>query len=254
MIEDKIKARLNLNAVLRNLEELPALDKQTAEIIKDWSLSIRFTIRGDMTALLKFSQGMCVYDTETTATADVSLYFLTHRHLNAMFDNKATPIPTRGFTKLGFLKNEFPKVTERLEHFLKPTDELLKDPDYLQINTALTLYTAAFSVCEMVQFDPVAKLVGQQMPEATLELNVLPAGPNAHILYDGRGKAKAYRGKADSPSGSITMRDCETANQLINGKLDGFGAVATGDVKLKGMIPLIDNTNLILDRIPLYLQ
>lgn len=254
MVENKIKARLNLNAVLRNLEELPALDKQTMEIIRDWEISIRFTIRGDMSAYLKFSRGTCVYDTETTATADVSLYFLTHGHLNAMFDNKAMPIPTGGFTRLGFLKNEFPKVTERLEYFLKPTDTLLKDPDYLQVNTALTLYTAAFAVCELVQFDPVAKLVGQQMPAATLELNVLPAGPNAHIVYGGNGKATAYRGKTTNPTGSITFRDCEIANQLFNGKLDGFGAVATGDVKLKGLIPLIDNTNLILDRVALYLQ
>lgn len=255
MTDNKIKARLNLNAVLRNLEELPALDKETLEIIRDWNFSIRFTIRGDMSAYLKFSHGTCEYDTETTATADISLYFLTHGHLNAMFDNKAMPIPTGGFTKLGFLKNEFPKVTKRLEYFLKPTDALLKDPDYLQVNTALTLYTAAFSICELVQFDPVSKLVVQQMPSGTLELNVLPAGPNAHIVYDGNGGATAYRGKATTtPTGSITFRDCEKANLLFNGKLDGFGAIATGDLKLKGLIPLIENTNVILDRVALYLQ
>jgi len=41
MTDNKIKARLNLNAVLRNLEELPALDKQTMEIIRDWNIKLR---------------------------------------------------------------------------------------------------------------------------------------------------------------------------------------------------------------------
>ena len=225
MTDNKIKARLNLNAVMRNLEELPSLDKEAADIIRDWSLSIRFTIRGDISAYLSFSGGKCKYDTETTATADVSLFFVSPGHLNAMFDNKAMPIPVRGFSKLRFLKNEFPKITNRLEYFLKPEDSLLKNPEYVRVNTALSLYTAAFSICELVQLDPISKLVGDHTPTGTLQLNVLPDGP-----------------------------DCQTANQLFNGKLDGFSAIALGDLKLKGLIPLIDNTNLILDRIPLYLQ
>lgn len=254
MTQEKIKARLNLNAVLRNLEVLPALDKEAADIIRDWSLSIRFTIRGDMSAYLSFAGGKCVYDTETTATADVSLYFLSPGHLNAMFDNKAMPIPLRGFSKLGFLKNEFPKITKRLEYFLKPEGALLEEPEYVRVNTALTLYTAAFAICELVQLEPVSKLVGASMPAGALQLNVLPEGPYAYVLYDGKGGAIAYRGQTTNPMASLSFRDCQTANQLLNAKLDGFNAIALGDLKLKGMIPLIDNTNLMLDRIPLYLQ
>ena len=254
MTDNKIKARLNLNAVMRNLEELPSLDKEAADIIRDWSLSIRFTIRGDISAYLSFSGGKCKYDTETTATADVSLFFVSPGHLNAMFDNKAMPIPVRGFSKLRFLKNEFPKITNRLEYFLKPEDSLLKNPEYVRVNTALSLYTAAFSICELVQLDPISKLVGDHTPTGTLQLNVLPDGPYAYVVYDGKGCVTAFRGQATNPMASISFRDCQTANQLFNGKLDGFSAIALGDLKLKGLIPLIDNTNLILDRIPLYLQ
>ncbi len=253
-VTDTIKARLNLNAVLRNLEELPQLDKTAADIISEWSVSVRFSIRGDMSARLSFDNGRCVYDSHSATPTDVLLYFWSPAHLNAMFENSANPIPLKGFTKLGFLKNEFPTITERLEYFLKADEERLAKPGYVEVNTALSLYTAAHAVCELIQLDPIAQLVGKQMPAGTLQFTVAPDGPYAHIVYDGNGGAQAFRGVADNPAASITFRDCATANQLFNGNLDGFGAIALCDLKLKGWIPLIENTNLILDRIPLYLQ
>ncbi len=253
-VNNIIKARLNLNAVLRNLEVLPTLDAQAADIIRQWSLSVRFSIRGNMTTRLSFDNGRCIYDPETTAPADVSLYFWSCAHLNAMFENRANPIPLKGFSKLGFLKNEFPKITERLEYFLKPGDAQLQNETYVRVNTALSLYTGAFAISELIRFDPVAMQVGKMMPAGVLQLSVLPDGPHAHIVYDGKGGAAAVRGPADNPTATISFRDCATANLLFNGKLDGFGAIAMSDIKLRGLIPLIENTNLILDRIPLYLQ
>ncbi len=254
MIQDTLKARLNLNAVLRNLEVLPTLDEKAAEIIRDWSVSIRFRIRGDIAPRLAFSNGKCTYAPDAVDPADILLFLWSPAHLNAMFDNKANPIPLKGFSKLGFLKNAFPKITERLEYFLKPDEAALRDTDYVRVNIALSLYTGVFAVCELAQFDPIASQVIQQMPPGTLQLSVLPDGPEAHIVYDGQGHATAFRGAAKNPTASIAFRDRTIASRLFNGQLDGFGAVALGDIKLKGLIPLIDNTNLILDRIPLYLQ
>lgn len=254
IMEDILKARLNLNAVLRNLEALPALDPEAAEIIREWTVSVRFGIRNDLSARLRFNGGRCAYEANASEPADVSLFFWSGAHLNAMFENQANPIPLRGFRRLGFLKNEFPRITQRLEYFLKPTDELLDDPAYLRVNTTLTLYTAVFAACELARLDPIARAVAQQTPAGALQMSILPEGPHAHLLYDGRGGVRAGRGPAEQASAVITLRDMQTANRLFNGKLDGFGAVALGDVKLKGVIPLVDNTNLILDRIPLYLQ
>lgn len=254
MTHEILKARLNLNAVLRNIEALPALDPTTAEIIREWTVSVRFSVRSVMSARLSFKGGSCAYQPDTADTADVSLFFWSGAHLNAMFDNRANPIPLKGFRRLGFLKNEFPRVTERLEYYLKPTDELLQDEAYLRANTTLTLYTAVFAACEVARLDPVARAVACQTPAGALQFSILPDGPHAHLVHDGLGGITACRGPAKAPTAIITIRDFQTANQLFNGTLDSFGAVALGDVQLKGLIPLIDNTNLILDRIPLYLQ
>ncbi len=253
-MEDILKARLNLNAVLRNLEALPALDPEAAELIREWTVSIRFGIRNEMSARVCFKGGACQYQADSPEPADVSLFFWSGAHLNAMFENSANPIPLKGFRRLGFLKNEFPRLTQRLEHFLKPTDELLDDSDYVRVNTTLTLYTAVFAACELARLDPIAKAVAQQTPAGALQFSILPDGPHAYVVYDGRGNMTAGRGRAENPVASITLRDLQVASLLFNGRLDSFGAVALGDVKLKGLIPMIDNTNLILDRIPLFLQ
>jgi len=124
----------------------------------------------------------------------------------------------------------------------------------MRVNTALSLYTAAYAVCELMRWDPVGKQLGAQMPAGTLQLSVLPEGPHAHIRYDGKGGAEPGIGIADTPTAVLTFESCQIANALFNGTLDGFGAIALGNIKMRGLIPLVENTNVILDRIPVYLQ
>ena len=51
---DQLKARLNLKAVLRNVELLPEIDDLSRELIKDWEISIRLSIWRDTNILLNF--------------------------------------------------------------------------------------------------------------------------------------------------------------------------------------------------------
>ncbi len=254
MVYDTVKARLNLNAVMRNLENLPSLDPETAALIQSWEIAVRFRVVGGIAARLGFHDGKCVYQQGGRETADIALLFLTHGHLNALFEERSIPVPYKGFKQLGFLKNDFPKVTKRLEYFLKPTPALLEDEGYVRVNTVLSLYTAVYAACELVRFDPVCKQIGAQMPAGTLQLSVLPEGPHAYIGYDGKGGATAGIGQAEKPSAILSFASRQVANALFNGQLDGFGAVALGDIKIRGLVPLVENSNVIFDRIPLYLQ
>ena len=51
----------------------------------------------------------------------------------------------------------------------------------------------------------------------------------------------------------MAFKNLQVANALLTGKMDGFLAVANGDVVLLGQLPMVDNLNLILDRVPRYL-
>ena len=51
----------------------------------------------------------------------------------------------------------------------------------------------------------------------------------------------------------MAFKDFRVVHALLTGKLDGFLAVANGDVVLQGQLPMVDSLNLILDRVPRYL-
>jgi hypothetical protein len=251
---DQLKARLNLKAVLRNLELLPEIDDLSRELIKDWEISIRLSIWRDTNILLNFHNGRCTFLADTIEKGTVSLFFCSAAHLNNMMENNASPLPLSGFTRLGFLKTEFSKLTSRLEYFLKPPSDVVQDDRFKMINLSLALSTAVFAIPELLQLDPVSRRIAPQLSAGTLQLSVLPEGPYAHVIYDGKGGAKAFTGKAAHPDALLSFRNPEIAQLLVDGTLDSFGAVAKGDIQLRGKIPLIDHTNVILDQIPKYLQ
>jgi hypothetical protein len=253
MNTELIRARLNLYAVLQNLEELVRLDAEMAALVKSWDVSIQFAVRGGPVAHLVFKGGACRHGRGPLPGASVKLFFTSPEHLNRMFDGKSNPIPLKGFTRLGFLTKEFPKLTDRLTVYLKPEEGRLADPDFLRINTALTLFTATYAVKELSELDPVSMKVAGHMPKGVLQIGVLPDGPWTYIDFSGN-EIVAGKAKVERPAATMTFQDMGVANALLAGKLDAFLAVAEGKVVLLGQLPIIDNVGLILDRVPIYLK
>jgi hypothetical protein len=170
-----------------------------------------------------------------------------------MFDGKGNPIPLRGITKLKFLTGDFVKLTERLEYYLKPKDELLKDKSYLDLNTRLTLNTAAFALREIGELDKIGRAVSAHMRDGSVLLKVLPKGPSVNVNINS-GRILPAKGDVDKPMAILYMKNMALANDFLNGKVDTFAAVASGDVQIKGQTPMLDSLSLLLDRIPVYLS
>ncbi len=251
MNDDRIVAHLNLHAVLQNLEELPKLDPQTAEMIRDWDISVQFIVSNGPAAWLEFKGGACTHGRGRHASPAVKLWFRSSAHLNAMFAGTAMPVPTRGFTRLGFLKNEFTQLTQRLEHFLRP-ENLAEDTAARRVNAALSLYTGAFAVPDLAALEATCKKVAAATPAGVLLIEALPDGPFIQLTSKD-GMFTAAKGRAEKPTARMSFRSLEVASALLGGRLDAFQAVAQGDVSLYGMLPLIDNVNLIMDRVEKYL-
>lgn len=253
MSYDKIKANLNLYAVLKNLEDLVSYDDEINKLAKDWSMSIQFDVIKGPKAYVVFRDGKCEVGRGKYKRPAARLLFTSPRHLNKMFDGKSNPIPAKGLTKLDFLTKQFPQATEKMEYYLKPTDELLKDSYYLEMNTRFTLNTAAFALKEMFELDPVGRLNAAHIPDGILLLKILPDGPAAHLQFE-NGNIAVHKGNHPNPTAMMMFKDMEVANNLLNGKSDAFTAVAAGDVMMRGRIPMIEATNIVLDRIAFYLS
>ncbi len=169
-----------------------------------------------------------------------------------MFDGKANPIPLKGFTKLGFMSKEFPKVTDKLEYYLKPTDDLLKDDKYLEINTIFTLTTAANALPTVMEFDPKANLTGHHLTKGRLLLKI-KNGPGVLIDTDVN-HIEVVDEDPSTATCEMLIKDIPIANKFLNGQVDIYGALAKGDLEIKGQTWLLDSVGLILDRIPIYIQ
>jgi len=247
-----VKACLNLHAVFKNLEDMVAFDPETAEIVKEWDISIQFSVLMGPKAWIGFKDGICRVERGEKSDPTVRLFFVSSAHLNKMMDGKGFPIPLKGFKNLGFLSKDFPKVTNRLEYFLKPTDALLADPDYLAMNTRLSLNTAAYAIREIGLHDDIGKLVAGRVPNGIVVMKILPDGPAVHIAFENNDILPG-KGEVNHPQACMLMKDMATANAFMNNKMDTFSAIATGAVEIRGQIPMLDALSLILDRIQEYL-
>ncbi|UBM61104.1 SCP2 sterol-binding domain-containing protein [Candidatus Sulfidibacterium hydrothermale] len=253
MSAQRIKAGINLYAILKNLEDLVAYDNEARTLVQDRKICIQFTVKNGPKAWVRFENGRCTVERGKARKSQVHLWFSSCEHLNKMFDGKANPVPLKGFTQLGFLKNEFTKLTERLEYFLRPENVPLPDNHYIRMNTMFTLTIAAFALPEIALYDERAKYTASHLPDGTLQMSVLPDGPHVYLTIKG-GKITAGKGKADHPDAMMLMKNPQVANDFLNGKSDPFTAIALGDVMIKGQIPILDGINLILDRVIHYVS
>lgn len=253
MSHQLIKAGINLYAILKNLEELVELDSTCQDLIKGKSLTVQFVVKNGPQGWVNFDNNHCTVGQGKIKNPSIKLWFSSPEHLNKMFDGNANPIPLRGFTKLGFLQNEFIQITDKLAYYLKPEDVSNPTEDYIKINTQFTLTVAAFSLSEIAKYDKKAKLTASHIPNGKVQLSVLPDGPSVHLIVED-GKISARKGAAEHPDAIMEMKDFQTANDFLNGKSNPFKAIALGDVMIKGQTPMLDSLSLMLDKVNQYAQ
>lgn len=243
-------ANINLYAVLRNLEDLCQLDHEMTELIKGKKISIQISVKNGPKGLIRFENGKCQF-LRGKGKSNIKLYFKSPKHFNDMIDGNANPIPLKGITKLGFLTKEFVQMTDRLTYYLKPTDKLLADPKYAEINTVLTAYTAFFALAEIGNHDPIGKHNAKRIDNGVISVGI-ENGPVISLTSQD-GYLIANKGFNKNHRASMYFTDMKTANELLNGKIDSYSCIASQKLKLKGYIPMLDNMNKLLGLVPKYL-
>jgi len=248
-----IKAGINLYAVLKNLEDLIELDQESRNLIQGKKLSIQFVVKNGPKAWIKFENNKCEVGQGIIKGSSVKLWFKSPEHLNKMFDGGANPIPLKGFTKLGFLTKDFPKITGKLEYYLKPEEVENPTEEYIAINTRFTLTVAAYALSEIGRYDKESKITASHIPNGKIQLRVLPDNPAVYLVVRD-GTISAQKGTTENPDAVMEMKDIQTANDFLNGKSNPFLAIASGDVIIKGQTPMLDNLSLILDKVQKYVS
>ncbi|NIK36531.1 hypothetical protein FHS05_001570 [Microbacterium endophyticum] len=250
--DDTVLAAINLHAVFgtlpRLVELVPAANSLVAELSSPVTLDL--AIVGGIHSRLVFSPDGIEEGGEPRGTR-ARLYFRSAAHLNAVIAGDAQPIPLAGPRGLRFLTGVFTPLTALLAKYLEPTTEALSDEDFFEASSLLTLNVAVNAITIVANADRSGRFSAAQMADGELDIEV--------------GDSLRYRISVEKhrltlvPAGASPARavfgfaNLATAGDVIAGRESALACVCDGRIAMRGYIPLVDNTNRILDRVGQYL-
>ena len=249
-MDERTLSFINLYAVLGALTELCRLDEESRQLIADKNVSVGFAVKNGPEATLRFKNGVCNF-TPGTERCDIKLPFGSPRKFNGLIDGTTTPIPSKGFTKIGFLLKTFTKLTDRLSMYLRPQPEQLEDADFFKTSTTMMLYVILEAVAQIGNEDKIGRHSASYIVDGNIKVEIAD-GPVGYVEAKDH-RLTARHNQPESFMSFMQFCDMTTARQLFDGKLNAVAAVGLDKVRVGGMISQVDNVNRILDRVALYL-
>lgn len=251
MVDQTTLARVNLNAVLRALEDLPAWDEAAKKVASGKRETIQFSVGGVGAARLAIGDGKIAF-CHGAGPCTIKLWFPKPENLNAMFAGTGNPIPLKGITKIKYLTGPFTELTDRLGHYLRTTPELLKEEKYRLANASLSLHAAVFAMGEVANSDRDGKLNAARIANGQIHV-AAKSGPQFTIAVDG-GKLACSKGEPAKMKAKMVFSDLEAAGNVLRGELDSYAAIGALKLELGGFMPMLEHLNKILGLVPRYLR
>ena len=244
-------AYVNMYGVLGGLVALCETVPEAQKILGKSGTSIGFSVKNGPHATLTFVGGRC-HIKEGIEDCAIKLPFSSPEKFNGMINGTVTPVPSRGFTKIGFLLGKFKKLTNLLEAYLRPTEDKLKDEEFLRRSTTIMFRVIVNAVAQIANHDPIGKFSASSIVDGAIRLEIDGLTSAALIAKD---HTLTFSQKVPKTIMSyMQFADVKTARDLFDGKINSVAAVGDGLVRIGGMISQIDNVNRILSRVELYLK
>ena len=250
MTDAKTLAYINLHAVLGSIPYLCELDEGARELIKNEKVSLGFRVKNGASGALCFADGK-VWFADECDTCNIILPFSSPEKFNGMIDGTVTPIPSKGFTRIGFLLKKFMPLTDILSSYLRADEKALADPVFFEKSTLLMFHLIANAIAQIGNNDPIGRASASYIVDGVIKLAI----GDEHVIGI-EAKDHVLRVLPEMPekfSSYMRFEDINLARDLFDGRVNAVAAVGEGKVRIGGMISQIDNVNRILDRVALYL-
>lgn len=251
---DLVKSYIYLNAVLPQLEEIVAFDKEAQELVKGWKCTIQMSCSGGPGVALTFKDGKCTAKLGTVSLPTIGLWFSSPTKVCNMFEKKGkvVPVPWMGVWHLGIL-GKFTKLTEIMEKYLKPTEEMLKDRKIFEFHTKLQLMVATYALKAVGEHDAKAAAVVKKTIDGIMEIRVVPDGPASYIIKKG-GEITPMKGPAGDFMVSMQIKGIDLTYEMLNGRVDFMEALGLCKIELHGLIGMAENMAVVLEKIAKYVE
>ena len=253
-LNQDVLAGIYLKAVVPLLEDIAEIDEKIRETVKDWNFNLQFQLPGGLHASsLLFREGNITALREKSPGPAAVLTFSDAATLNAVFQGRSDKSPRPNLVGLLHLKKllKVDSLLKRIEFYLKPDQALLSDPGFFSSCVRLTLYAMAYGVKIVGEEDPNMIPLAHALPDGTVEIRVKD-GPAVHLIVE-NGVFQPFKGQAAEPGAYLEFADLQTAWDMLQGNIDKFGAIGARKIKIRGLIPLIEGIDPLLDRLSLYL-
>lgn len=251
LTDAKTLSYINLYAILGTLENLCALDEDARALLTNKKpLRIGFDVKDGPKATITFKNGMCRME-DGLGECDIKLPFSTPEKFNGMIDGTVTPIPSKGFTHIGFLLKDFTHLTDLLTKYMRPDPLDLADKRFFDTSTSLTFYTIAVAISQAGNNDEIGKFTASQMVDGDILMSI-KGGPKATIRVKDH-RLLTIKKPPESPRALMEFASMELARDLFDGKVNSVACIGQGKITMGGMVSMVDNMNRLLDLVSLYL-
>ena len=251
MTDAKTLAYINMYAILGTLENLCELDSEASALVMTKKpVSIALAVTDGPSATITFKNGRCRME-QGIKDCDVLLPFSSCEKFNGLIDGTVTPIPAKGFSKIGFLLNKFTPLTDKLSAYLRPSEEDLKDEKFFEISTKLMFYVITVALSQIGNNDEIGKFSASLIPDGIIDVSIKDCVSATIRVKDGH--MVTIKQKPEAFRSQMQFCDIHVARDLFDGKINAIASIGEGLVEMHGLINMIDNVNRILDRVALYL-
>lgn len=249
-MDSRTLSYINLYAVLGSLSQLCEIQPDAKKLIENENVVLGFDVKGGPSGKLIFTDGKCRFE-EGADPCGIKLKFSSCDKFNGMIDGTVTPIPCKGFTKIGFMLKKFVSLTDILTKYLRPEKELLNDAEFFNISTTVMFHLIVSAIAQVGNNDRIGRFSRGNIVDGNIKISIC-GGPAGYISVK-NGVMTAFHENTDDIMSYMEFADMVTARALFDGNLNAVCAVGQGKVRIGGMISQVDNLNRILDRVAMYL-
>ena len=250
MKDPKTMAYINMYGILGCLEDLCRLSPEAKKLASGRPIVISFEVKDGPSLTLRFEGGTCKVN-EEGGPCDIRLPFSGFERFNGMIDGTVTPFPSKGFTRLRFLTQNFTSLTKILEGYLRAKPQDLARNDFFEASTIIMFHLITRAVSQIGNHDKIGRFSASNIVDGTVVLSIGGAIQAAIVVKDHR--LTTSREIPEHYHAIMEFADLKLARDVFDGKVSTLGCVGNGLISMRGNLSMLDNINRILDRVALYL-
>lgn len=253
MKEAKALAFVNAYGVLATLENLCQMDDEAKAVCEGLKkpVSLCFEVTNGPCVTYNFTAEGCKM-TEGDYGCTCKMKFTSPEKFNALIDDSKPGIPVKNVAQvLSFLLGPFTKLTNILTKYLMPSEDDLKNRDFFEKSTILTMYTIGGAICALANNDSISQKSAYYIVDGDVQMGITDA---CYVTIRCRDhQLELIKEKPDTPRAIMEFKTIDLAFGLFNGTASTMAELCAGNIYMSGMINMIDNINRILDRVAVYL-